>query len=62
MVVPDTVAMTSGVAFQAREPGARDLLCLCAYLVPEAIPPRLLRDSPEILPERLAAAVADDLS
>jgi tetratricopeptide (TPR) repeat protein len=61
----DTVATTWEVAFQAlqaREPAAADLLCLCAYLAPEAIPPRLLRDSSEVLPERLAAAVADDLA
>jgi tetratricopeptide (TPR) repeat protein len=62
---PDTVATTWEVAFQAlqaQQPAAADLLCLCAYLAPEAIPPRLLRDSPEMLPERLAAAVADDLA
>jgi tetratricopeptide (TPR) repeat protein len=62
---PSTVATTWEVAFealQAREPAAADLLCLCAYLAPEAIPPRLLRDHREVLPERLVAAVADDLS
>jgi tetratricopeptide (TPR) repeat protein len=62
---PDTVATTWEVAFealQAREPAAADLLCLCAYLAPEAIPPGLLRDSSEVLPGRLAAAVADDLT
>jgi tetratricopeptide (TPR) repeat protein len=63
---PDAVATTWEVAFQAlqaRDPAAADLLCLCAYLAPEAIPPQLLRDSPEVLPERLAAAAAaDDLA
>ena len=62
---PATVATTWEVAFQAlqaREPAAADLLCLCAYLAPEAIPQSLLRDAREDLPERLAAAVADDLA
>jgi tetratricopeptide (TPR) repeat protein len=62
---PATVATTWELAFHALEetqPAATALLCLCAYLAPEAIPQALLRDNREALPEHLGAAVADDLT
>ena len=44
-----------------RRPAARELLGLCAYLAPEAIPLDLFTTHPEHLPPALAAAVADPL-
>ena len=46
---------------RAKEPLAVDLLSLCAFLAPEAIPRRLLADHHEALPEELGAAVAEPL-
>jgi tetratricopeptide (TPR) repeat protein len=40
---------------------AVQLLRLCAFLAPEAIPPSLLAADPEVLPPELAAAVGDEL-
>jgi hypothetical protein len=61
----DTVATTWALAFQTLQdiqPAATDLLCLCAYFAPDAIPHTLLRDNREVLPERLSTVVMDDLS
>jgi tetratricopeptide (TPR) repeat protein len=60
-----TVATTWALAFQAiqeSQPAAGDLLRLCAFVAPEAIPQTLLRDDPSTLPEPLGAMVRDDLS
>jgi tetratricopeptide (TPR) repeat protein len=46
---------------RANEPLAVDLLNLCAFLAPEAIPRRLFAEHHEILPEELGAAVAEPL-
>ena len=46
---------------RAREALAVDLLSLCAFLAPEAIPRRLLGEHHSALPENLAAAVAEPL-
>jgi hypothetical protein len=62
---PATVATTWALAFQAiqeTQPAAGDLLRLCAFVAPEAIPQALLRDGPSTLPAPLGAMVADDLS
>jgi tetratricopeptide (TPR) repeat protein len=61
---PATVATTWALAFQALQetaPAAGDLLRLCAFLAPEAIPQGLLRDDPSMLPDPLGGMVADDL-
>jgi tetratricopeptide (TPR) repeat protein len=44
-----------------QRPAARELLELCAYLAPEAIPLDLFTTHPEQLPPLLAAAVGDSL-
>lgn len=44
-----------------QRPAAMDLLGLCAYLAPEAIPLDLFTTHPERLPQALAAAVEDPL-
>lgn len=46
---------------RADEPLAVDLLSLCAFLAPEAIPRRLLAEHHESLPADLGAAVAEPL-
>jgi tetratricopeptide (TPR) repeat protein len=43
-----------------RSQAAVELLELCAFLAPEAIPHRLLRANPEVLPRRLRRVVADE--
>jgi Tetratricopeptide repeat len=61
---PATVATTWALAFQAIQephPAVGDLLRLCAFVAPEAIPQALLRDEPSTLPEPLCAVVAHDL-
>ena len=46
---------------RAEEPRAVDLLNLCAFLAPEAIPRRLLTEHHGALPPELGDAVADPL-
>jgi tetratricopeptide (TPR) repeat protein/cellulose biosynthesis protein BcsQ len=61
---PQTVATTWELAFQAlqeTQPATIDLLRLCAFLAPDAIPNALLRGNPLTLPEALGTVVADDL-
>lgn len=57
-----TVATTWAASFEAVEhasPVAADLLLLCAFLGPDAIPTDLLQQGAEVLPEPLASAAAD---
>lgn len=59
---PDTVATTWVLSFQQVEkanPAAADLLRLCAFLAPDAIPEALLTRGATALDAALAAAVAD---
>ena len=59
---PATVGTTMATdRLRAREPLAVDLLSLCAFLAPEAIPRRLLAEHHAALPEELGAAVAEPL-
>ena len=61
---PETVGTTWTMAVEQlrdEEPLAVDLLGLCAFLAPEAIPRRLLAEHHEALPAKLGAAVADPL-
>jgi len=61
---PDPVAVTWSVAFEQVEqasPAAADLLRLCAFLHPDAIPEDLFRDGMEALPPALQEAVNDPL-
>ena len=46
---------------RTEEPRAVDLLSLCAFLAPEAIPRRLLTEHHAALPAELGKAVADPL-
>jgi tetratricopeptide (TPR) repeat protein len=62
---PATVATTWALAFlalQETQPAAGDLLRLCAFVAPDAIPQALLRDDPSALPAPLGAVAAHDLS
>ncbi|MCL4862237.1 MAG: tetratricopeptide repeat protein [Caldilineaceae bacterium] len=62
---PDTVASTWSLSMEEAEraaPGAGDLLRLCAYLGPDAIPRPLLAAGAAHLPPALAAIVADPLA
>ena len=57
---PDTVATTWEISFEAvqkERPVAGDLLNLCAFLAPDAIPRWMLEDSTKHLPEPLASCV-----
>jgi hypothetical protein len=57
-----TVATTWAASFQAVErasPVAADLLRLCAFLGPDAIPADLFEQAAEVLPEPLASAASD---
>jgi Tfp pilus assembly protein PilF len=61
---PETVGTTWTMAvdrLRAAEPRAVDLLSLCAFLAPEAIPRRLLAEHDGALPSDLGEAVADPL-
>ena len=59
---PATVGTTMATdRLRAQEPLAVDLLSLCAFLAPEAIPRRLLAEHHSALPEELGAAVAEPL-
>jgi tetratricopeptide (TPR) repeat protein len=60
-----TVDATVRLAIQQvaeRSQAAVELLALCAFLAPEAIPHRLLRANPQVLPGRLRRVVADELA
>jgi tetratricopeptide (TPR) repeat protein len=60
-----TVDATVGLASQQvaqRSPAAAELLALCAFLAAEAIPHRLLRAKPQVLPRRLRRVVAEELA
>ena len=62
---PASVGTTWNLAFeQVRSccPVAADLLCLCAYLAPEAIHLPELAGAAQRLPSRLGAAVVDELA
>jgi tetratricopeptide (TPR) repeat protein len=57
---PDTVATTWEISFQAvqqERPVAGDLLNLCAFLAPDAIPRAMLEDGAKHLTEALASCV-----
>ena len=57
---PDTVATTWEISFQAvqqERPVAGDLLNLCAFLAPDAIPRWMLEEGVKHLPEPLASCV-----
>jgi tetratricopeptide (TPR) repeat protein len=59
-----TIATTWRVSLErlrAEQLAAEDLLCLCAFLAPDDLPLALLTDHAGLLPDRLAAAVADRL-
>ena len=59
---PETVATTWSLSFQQVEqanPAASDLLCLCAFLAPDAIPEDLLTRGAAELGAVLGAATAD---
>ena len=59
---PATVGTTMAVdRLRATEPLALDLLSLCAFLAPEAIPRRLLAEHHAALPDELGAALAEPL-
>jgi hypothetical protein len=59
---PATVGATMATdRLRAKEPLAVDLLSLCAFLAPEAVPRRLLTEHHSSLPEELGAAVAEPL-
>jgi tetratricopeptide (TPR) repeat protein len=61
---PGTVGTTWTMAaerLRTEEPRALDLLSLCAFLAPEAIPRRLLSEHHAALPPDLGAALADAL-
>lgn len=61
---PDTVATTWSLSFQQIEqanPAAAELLRLCAFLAPDAIPEELLTRGASELGEVLAAVIADPL-
>ena len=61
---PETVRTTwllSLERVQATAPAAAELLMLCAYLAPDAIPRDIVRDGADYLPPSLAEEVADEL-
>ena len=61
---PATVGTTWTMAvdrLRTEEPRAVDLLSLCAFLAPEAIPRRLLTEHHAALPPELGDALADPL-
>jgi tetratricopeptide (TPR) repeat protein len=61
---PEPVAKTWELAFgrlQADQPAAADLLRLCTYLSPDAIPEELLTEGASCLGEQLAPIAADSL-
>ena len=60
-----TVATTWEISFQQVSnisPGAADLLNLCAFLAPDEIPKKLLREGSRHLPQSLAATLKDTLA
>jgi tetratricopeptide (TPR) repeat protein len=60
-----TIATTWAVSLQQLRqdaPAAEDLLVLCAFLAADDVPRALPADHPDVLPERLAATVADPLA
>jgi tetratricopeptide (TPR) repeat protein len=62
---PATVATTWRLnleAVQASAPAAVELLRLCAFLAPDAIPLELLAAAPAVLPDALARVAADELA
>jgi tetratricopeptide (TPR) repeat protein len=59
-----TIATTWKVSLErlrAETPAAEELLTVCAFLAPDDLPRALLTDHAGLLPDRLAAAVADPL-
>jgi len=64
-VYPETVATTWRLNLeevQASAPTAVELLRLCAFLAPDAIPLELLSAAPAVLPGALASVVDDELA
>lgn len=62
---PKTVATTWELALRAaaeQAPGAAELLTLCAFLAPDAIPLDLLSSHPQVLPETLREVVANPVA
>jgi len=59
---PYSVLTTLSLAFAKLTPAAQQLLRLCAWFAPEAIPERLFREHTELLPEALQAAAKDELA
>jgi tetratricopeptide (TPR) repeat protein len=61
---PDTVATTWDLAMKevGKEPGAADILNLCAFLAPDEIPFELLTVGGDALPPNLSAIVIDKLA
>jgi tetratricopeptide (TPR) repeat protein len=60
-----TIATTWSVSLERvrqHTPVAEDLLQLCAFLAPDDIPRTMLVDHPQVLPERLQAAIDDQIS
>jgi hypothetical protein len=61
----DTIATLWNISLErieAENPAAMQLLEMCAYLAPERIPLDLFTSHPELLPEALATAAADELA
>ena len=62
---PQTISTTWSVSLKLlrqRTPAAEDLLQLCAFLAPEDISRSMLLSHPQVLPQRLRAAVEDQIS
>ena len=62
---PDTVATTWELAFQEVQktaPAAADLLNLCAFLAPDAIPLDMIIEGATCVPKRLAKTIIDPLA
>src|SRR5204863_8320783 len=62
---PEAVATTWSISFQKVEqanPAAAELLCLCAFLAPDAIPEELIRNGAAQRSALLQHAVADLLA
>jgi len=61
---PDTVLTTWQISFEeaGKVAGAAELLNLCAYLAPNAIPLGLISAGGEMLPDTLSDVAADELS
>jgi hypothetical protein len=62
---PDTIATLWDLSLErvaTENPAAIQLLDLCAYLAPERIPLDLFTLHPDLLPEPLADAAADELA